>query len=68
MITMRDIKSRLRRFEIYKYLDKYDRILFLDDTCIISLKCPDIFNIVPQELLGVTCEKPPFFIINIIYL
>lgn len=56
-----DIKSRLRKFEIYKYLDKYDRILFLDDTCIINPNCPDIFELVPPELLGVTCEKPPFY-------
>jgi hypothetical protein len=56
-----DIKSRLKKFEIVKYLDKYDRILFLDDTCIITPNCPNVFNIVPKELLGVICEKPPFF-------
>lgn len=56
-----DINSRIRKFEIVKYLDSYDRILFLDDTCIISPLCPNIFEIVPKSLLGVVCEKPPYY-------
>ena len=56
-----DIKSRIRKFEIVKYLDTYDRILFLDDTCIINPKCPNIFDLVDPEYLGVCCENPPFF-------
>ena len=60
-----DIKSRLKKFDIVKYLDKYERILFLDDTCIITPNCPNVFDLIPKELLGVICENR-LFLINII--
>lgn len=37
---------------IRDYLKKYDRILFLDDTCVVNSDCPDLFKIVPSDFIG----------------
>lgn len=56
-----DKKIRLRKFEIVKYFDKYDRILFLDDTIIINPISPNLFDIVPRDKVGVFLEREPYF-------
>ena len=56
-----DTKIRLRKFDIVKYFEKYDRILFLDDTLIINPNSPNLFNIVPYNKVGVLFEKEPYF-------
>jgi len=30
----------------------YDRIIFLDDTCVVARDCPDLFNVVPYNFFG----------------
>lgn len=37
---------------IQQALKEYDRVIWVDDSCIISKDCPDLFNIVPYELMG----------------
>jgi hypothetical protein len=56
-----DKKIRLRKFEIVKYFNEYDRILFLDDTIIINPISPDLFKLVPYDKVGVLFEKEPFY-------
>lgn len=31
---------------------EYDRVIWLDDTCIVASNCPDLFQIVPEECFG----------------
>jgi hypothetical protein len=44
------------KFQIYKLLNTYERILFLDTDLIIRRDCPDIFALVPQEKIGLFNE------------
>lgn len=37
---------------IRDFLEKYDRVIFLDDTCVVNTDCPDLFNIVPRNFVG----------------
>lgn len=41
-----------QKFEISKLLIKYKRIIFLDTDLIIRDDCPNLFDIVPEEKLG----------------
>lgn len=56
-----DIDSRLKKLEIKNFFKDYDRILYLDDTCIISPECPNLFDIVPYDKIGVVLEKLPYY-------
>lgn len=38
--------------QIYELFDKYDRILRLDFDIIISPNCPNLFDIVPEDMIG----------------
>lgn len=33
-------------------LEQYDRVIWLDDTCVVSANTPNLFDIVPYELFG----------------
>jgi hypothetical protein len=46
--------------EVYNYLNKYQRILLLDSDLIIREDCPNLFDIVPEDKLGVFNEKKYF--------
>jgi len=43
---------------IYNYLNKYERILYLDTDILIRKDCPDIFSIVPNNKLAIFNEMP----------
>ena len=43
---------------IYNYLNKYERILYLDTDVIIRNDCPDLFKIVPSNKLALFNEMP----------
>ena len=47
-----DNKPHYRILECIDLLDKYDRILALDCDMIINKDCPNIFNIVPEDMIG----------------
>jgi len=40
------------KFQISKLLDKYDRILYLDTDLIVKQDCPNLFDVVPEDKLG----------------
>ncbi len=50
------ITQKWQKFRIYNLLNKYDRILYLDCDVIIRDDCPDIFEIVPSDKLGMFNE------------
>ena len=46
------------KFQIGELLDSYDRVCFLDTDMIMSSEIPDIFDIVPIDMVGLVDEKP----------
>jgi len=45
-----------KKFEIYNLLKEYERILYIDADIIIRDDCPNLFDIVPKEKLGIFNE------------
>lgn len=41
---------------IRMYLEKYERVLWIDDTCIINPKCPNLFELVPKDYVAAPSE------------
>jgi len=50
------ITQKWQKFEIFKLLNKYDRVLYVDTDLIIREDCPNIFDIVPSDKLGMFNE------------
>jgi len=48
--------SHWNKFQINTLLDKYDRILYIDTDIIIRNDCPNLFNIVPENKIGMFNE------------
>jgi len=46
------------KFQIYELLDKYDRIIYLDSDIIVRKDCPNLFDIIPEDSLGMFNEAP----------
>lgn len=46
------------KFRIFDLLNQYERIVYLDTDLIIRDDCPNLFEIVPQNYLGVFNEAP----------
>ena len=44
------------KFQIYNLLEKYDRILYLDTDIIVRDDCPNLFDFVPEDMLGMFNE------------
>lgn len=44
------------KFQIFKLLTQYDRIIYLDTDMIIRPDCPDLFEEVPEDQIGVFNE------------
>jgi len=40
------------KFQLYDILGKYDRVIYIDTDMIVRDDCPDLFEIVPEEKLG----------------
>ncbi len=45
-----------RTMEFYELLEIYDRIFYLDSDIVINKSCPNIFNIVPCDMVGLVLE------------
>jgi len=65
VITDRKIKHKqfdshmdtlFEKWQLYDMLDKYDRIVFMDDDVLLSPKYPDIFAVVPETHIGCLLE------------
>ncbi|MBR8826570.1 MAG: hypothetical protein DSM107014_01475 [Gomphosphaeria aponina SAG 52.96 = DSM 107014] len=52
---------KLAKFKIYDLLCVYDRIIYLDGDIVIHPQCPNLFDLVPENKLGVVCERQPYF-------
>ncbi|MFH1542573.1 MAG: glycosyltransferase [bacterium] len=46
----------LEKFQLYEYLKKYDRVLKIDLDTLITASCPNIFDVVPTDCVGVVFE------------
>jgi len=52
---------KLAKFQIYDQLSIYERIIYLDGDIVIHPECPNLFELVPENKLGVVCEVQPYF-------
>jgi len=50
------ITQKWNKFYIYELLNKYKRILYLDTDLIIREDCPNLFDVVPENKLGMFNE------------
>jgi len=50
------ITQKWQKFQIYNLLNKYERVLYLDTDLIIRDDCPNLFDIVPDDKLGMFNE------------
>lgn len=46
------------KFQIHALLNKYERILYLDTDILVREDCPNLFDIVPADQLGLFNEMP----------
>lgn len=46
------------KFQIRDLLDKYDRVFYIDSDVIVSPETPNIFELVPREMMGFLDESP----------
>jgi hypothetical protein len=46
------ISAHWAKFELFNLLNKYDRIIYLDTDLIIREDCPDLFKVVPEDMIG----------------
>ncbi len=54
-----NVKSaNLEKFQLYDLLDIYDRILYVDADIIIHPNAPNVFDIVPDNLIGAVYDNP----------
>jgi hypothetical protein len=47
------------KLQIYTLLNKYSRIIYLDTDILIKLNCPNLFEIVPENAIGMYDESAP---------
>jgi len=47
-----DDKPHYRILKVYDILNEYDRVLCLDADMLINKNCPNIFDIVPEDMIG----------------
>jgi len=45
------------KFQMFKILSYYDRIIYLDADLIVTKKCPDLFDVVPEDEIGALIES-----------
>jgi len=48
----------IEKFQMFKMLDVYDRILYLDVDMLIHPNTPDVFELVPPDALGAVPDTP----------
>lgn len=46
------------KFQIAELLDEYDRVLYMDTDLIVREDCPSLFDVVPEDRLGMFNEAP----------
>lgn len=48
------------KFRIFELLNKYERIIYIDTDVLIKHDCPDLFKIVPKDMIGAFNEGQYF--------
>ena len=49
---------QLERFRVKPFVEAYDRILFLNHNVVIKSDCPNLFNLVPEDKIGIyNCDE-----------
>jgi len=56
--TISQTTPHWEKFQIFHLLNKYERIIYVDTDLIIRDDCPNLFDIVPKEQLGMFNEAP----------
>ena len=56
--TISHTSPHWEKFRIYDFLKYYDRILYMDTDLIIRDDCPNLFDLVPDGVLGMFNEAP----------
>ena len=51
-------RPQWEKFQIFDLLDEYDRILYVDTDLVIRHDCPDLFEMVPSDKIGLFNEAP----------
>lgn len=50
--------SQLERFRVKPFAEIYDRIIFFNHNIVIKSDCPNLFNLVPEDKIGIyDCDK-----------
>ena len=50
--SIENVAPHLQKFQIKDILDNHDRVLYVDADVLIHPDCPDLFDIVPSEMVG----------------
>lgn len=50
------VSPHYEKFQLYYLLNKYSRIIFLDTDIIVREDCPNLFEIVPEHMMGLVNE------------
>ncbi|MDA9982004.1 hypothetical protein N9H39_04570 [Gammaproteobacteria bacterium] len=51
-------EPQCERLKLAPFFDRYERFIYMDDTCIMTPDCPNLFDLVPEGVLG--CVVEPF--------
>jgi len=51
-----NLNPRNLKCNIYDLLDIYDRIIYFDDSCVVNIDTPNLFDLVPTDKIGVFIE------------
>jgi len=54
-------RSNLRKLELGRFLEDYDRVLYLDGDVAVRPDAPDLFDLVPADRLGAWLEGEPYY-------
>ena len=56
--TISETTPHWEKFQIVALLEKYDRIIYLDTDILVRDDCDNLFDIIPEDCLGVFNEAP----------
>ena len=59
-----NIREFCRLFEIYNILEDYDQIFHIDSDVVINKNCPNMFDIVPYDTIGLVFEDKGSRLVN----
>ncbi|MCK4792821.1 MAG: hypothetical protein KAV87_54330 [Desulfobacteraceae bacterium] len=51
-----NIRESCRLFELYNIFEDYDRIFYIDSDVVINKNCPNMFDIMPYDTIGLVFE------------